>query len=255
MPATSRILALCALVLLVPGCAAISTLTQSSRPLEIFELRTPDLPPVGSAGRGVEVVIEEPATGGTLATDRIMIRPGPLQAQYLPGARWADPAPAMLQTLILRSVLESGAVGSAGRRSVGGAADYAVLSELTDFQAEIAPDSRSGDDPARPDRPAGARGRCRGRRPPHLLGHPTGHRVTDRAGRRRLRPRHPAAPGRGRALDPGRHPARRPARRHVIPGGAAPFGRAASQASAGRRPGGRFVAPAASARRSPGNIR
>ena len=126
------------LTLATSGCTAISALGEASRPLEIYELRTPATAPAATRRRDIEVVVEEPMASGALATERIMIRPGPLQAQYLPGVRWADPAPVMLQTLILRSLTESGALSSVGRRPLGTAGDYAVLSELTDFHAETA---------------------------------------------------------------------------------------------------------------------
>lgn len=126
-------------VLLLPtlsGCAAVSALSEASRPMEIYELRTPTIRPVAVERGDAELVVEEPRASGAIATERIMIRPGPLRAQYLPGVRWADPAPVMLQTLIVRSLIESGAFGSVGRRPVGMSGDYALLSELTDFQAE-----------------------------------------------------------------------------------------------------------------------
>lgn len=126
------------LTLAASGCTAISTLGEASRALEIYELRAPQAPTVATRRRDIEVVVEEPMAGGALATERIMIRPEPLKAQYLPGVRWADPAPVMLQTLILRSLTESGALSSVGRRPLGAAGDYAVLSELTDFHAETA---------------------------------------------------------------------------------------------------------------------
>lgn len=138
MTATLRlILPLLALPLLA-GCSAISALGEASQPLEIYELQTPPVPQVAARQRSVELVVEEPIASGALATERIMIRPAPLQAQYLPGVRWADTAPVMLQTLIVRSLTETGALNSVGRRPVGTIADYAVLGELTDFQAEPA---------------------------------------------------------------------------------------------------------------------
>lgn len=136
--------ALFGLLLFVPACGAISALDTASQPLEIYELRSPDVQSTVRRG-GTELVIEEPSASGALATERIMIQPGPLQAQYLPGVRWADTAPKMLQTLILRSITQTGALGSVGRRPVGTIADYAVLSELTDFQAETRPDARGAD--------------------------------------------------------------------------------------------------------------
>jgi cholesterol transport system auxiliary component len=51
-----------------------------------------------------DIIVEEPTAGGALNTDRIMIQPGRLQAQYLPDVRWSDPAPVMLQTLMLRAL-------------------------------------------------------------------------------------------------------------------------------------------------------
>lgn len=124
-------------LLFLPACSAISTLSQASRPLEVYQLRIPRIAPDSGGTLDLDLVVEEPRTGGALATDRIMIRPDPLRAQYLPGARWADPAPAMLRTLLLRSLMATGAVRSVGRQPVGGTADYALLGELTDFQAEI----------------------------------------------------------------------------------------------------------------------
>ena len=135
MTLTHRFVAL-ALCCLLPGCAALSALDDAADPLDVYELRTPAVQTATRRGN-TELVIEEPNASGALAVERIMIQPDPLQAQYLPGARWADTAPVMLQTLLVRSLTETGALGSVGRRPVGTLADYAVLSELTDFQAEV----------------------------------------------------------------------------------------------------------------------
>ena len=125
------------------GCGALTALEDAATPLEVYELRTPEVAQ-GGARRGVEMIVEEPLASGSLATERIMIRPSPLQAQYLPGVRWADPAPAMLQTMLVRSLSETGALGSVSRRPVGPRADYAVLGELTDFQGEAIEGAESG---------------------------------------------------------------------------------------------------------------
>ncbi|WP_226628556.1 ABC-type transport auxiliary lipoprotein family protein [Alloyangia pacifica] len=124
-----------ALALGTSGCAAISALDTASEPLDVYELQTPAID--GAAGRGwAELVVEPPIASGALSSERIMIRPAPLQAQYLPEARWSDDAPAMLQTLLVRSLAETGAFASVGRAPLGAQGDYALLGELTDFQAE-----------------------------------------------------------------------------------------------------------------------
>ena len=121
---------------LLPACSAVSVLENASVPLEVYELRVPSIAPV-TGRRNVELVVEEPVASGALAIERIMVRPAPLQAQYLPDVRWSDTAPIMLQTLLVRALTETGALSSVGRRPIGTAGDYAVLSELTDFQAEV----------------------------------------------------------------------------------------------------------------------
>ncbi len=125
------------------GCAAISSLTSAATTLEAYELQSAtDLPAVqGSVAR--DLVIETPTSGGALDTDRIMIRPGPFQAQYLPEARWTDSAPVMLQNLMLRAFEDTNALRYVGRRPLGGSGDFALVSELTDFQAEVGPDGTS----------------------------------------------------------------------------------------------------------------
>lgn len=122
---------------LLSGCAAL--LGGVAAPLDAFELRAP---PVAQAARatGRSLVIELPEASGALNTDRIMIRPNPLQAQYLPGARWTEAAPVMVQTMLLRAFQDSSALRYVGRRPLGGLGDVVLVSDLTDLQAEIGAD-------------------------------------------------------------------------------------------------------------------
>lgn len=129
--------------LVLGGCAAITSISDATTPLQAYGLRAPaDAPEVrGSLRR--DLVIETPTAGGALDTDRILIRPDPLQAAYLPRARWIDTAPVMLQNLMLRSFEDANALRYVGRRPLGGTADYLLVSELTDFQAELGPDGKA----------------------------------------------------------------------------------------------------------------
>src|SRR5690606_22429018 len=85
-----------------------------------------------------ELVIEPPKARGTLDTDRIMIRPNQLQTQYLPDARWGDTVPVTLQTLLVRGFGVYDAFTHVGRAPLGTAGDYALISEINDFNAEVA---------------------------------------------------------------------------------------------------------------------
>lgn len=124
------------------GCATLSALDGVSTALDVYELRAPSSI-TASTGRTLplEVIIEEPTTSGALQTDRIMIRPNPLQAQYLPGVRWSEPAPIMVQTLMQRSLEATQALRYVSRRPLGARGDIAILTELVNFQAEQVADT------------------------------------------------------------------------------------------------------------------
>jgi len=125
------------------GCGAVSALNQATTPLDAFELRAPrDLP---QAGRMLarSLSVEPPTTSGALDTDRILIKPNAVQSLYLPGVRWSEDAPQMVQTLVLRAFEDTGALSYVGRRPLGGSGDFALISEITDFQAELGPDGDS----------------------------------------------------------------------------------------------------------------
>ncbi|MCI5112537.1 MAG: ABC-type transport auxiliary lipoprotein family protein [Marivita sp.] len=125
---------------LLSGCAAISAVSDAATPLDVFELRAPDSIAATSARpRAIDVIVEIPTTSGALATDRIMIRPNALQAQYLPEVRWSEPTPVMVQTLMLRSIEAMGAVRYVGRKPLGVSGDFALVTEVIDFQADVVP--------------------------------------------------------------------------------------------------------------------
>ena len=125
--------------LMLGGCAAITSINEATQPLDAYELRAPSEPLDVQGSLPRHLVIKTPVASGAIDTDRIMIRPGPFQTAYLPGVRWVDTAPVMMQTILVRSLSDTGALRFVGRRSLGGQADYMLMSELTDFQAELGP--------------------------------------------------------------------------------------------------------------------
>ena len=142
MTALRRALLLLA-VLVLGGCAALTSLTEATTPLQAYELRAPSDPPAVQGSLRRDLVIETPTADGALDTDRILIRPDPFQVAYLPRARWTDTAPIMLQNLMVRSFNDTNALRYVGRRPIGGTADYRLLSDLTDFEAELGPDGET----------------------------------------------------------------------------------------------------------------
>jgi cholesterol transport system auxiliary component len=127
----------------VSGCGAISSLSKAGTELDAYTLspvRSAEAPRGGSA----HLIVELPSTAGALATDRILIKPVPYQAQYLPEGRWAEPAPALVQTLLVGSFQNLGGFKLVGRTANGLNPDYTLMTELQDFQVEpLGPDTEA----------------------------------------------------------------------------------------------------------------
>lgn len=129
-----------ALSLLLPGCSVLSAL-EGEPNRDVFELRAP--PGGGQCGRGrvAELVVETPKARGTLDTARIMVRPSALQTEYLPDAIWGDPVPVMLQGLLVEALQRYDVFTHVGREPLGLGGDYALISEIYDFNAEVGGDT------------------------------------------------------------------------------------------------------------------
>jgi len=130
--------------LALSGCATLASITDATTPLDAYSLRAPAEPPAIRGSLGQDLVIETPTSGGALDTDRVLIRPGPFEVAYLPKTRWTDTAPVMLQALMIRSFADTNALRYVGRRPLGGTGDFTLVSDLTDFQAEIGPGEEPG---------------------------------------------------------------------------------------------------------------
>ncbi|MFP4044732.1 MAG: ABC-type transport auxiliary lipoprotein family protein [Rhodosalinus sp.] len=127
--------ALCLVALTLSGCTAISAIERASEPLDVHELRAPAELPAARGMQDIQLVVEVPAAGGAIATDRILIRTGATQLAYLPEARWSEDAPVMMQTALVEAFLRTDAFRFVGRRPLGASGDVALVSELVDFGA------------------------------------------------------------------------------------------------------------------------
>lgn len=117
--------------LVLSACSAVS---QASAPLDAYTLQP--LPVAERQSGSRHLVVELPTASGALATDRILIKPNPLQAEYLPKGRWVDPVPELIQTLLVASLQNTGGFRLVGRDGAGMTPDFVALVEVNDFQAE-----------------------------------------------------------------------------------------------------------------------
>ncbi|MEO1689514.1 MAG: ABC-type transport auxiliary lipoprotein family protein [Pseudomonadota bacterium] len=126
-----------AAALTVAGCASFDTLNAVATPSELYSLTPkstfdPALPKVTE-----QIVVDVPTATAAVNTDRIAVQPSPLRVQYFPVARWVDRAPLFIQTLLIESFENSEKVGAVGRSTVGLRADYLIVTDIREFQAEL----------------------------------------------------------------------------------------------------------------------
>jgi cholesterol transport system auxiliary component len=123
------------------GCSGLGVLGRAGAPQDVFEIRAPAALPVArNRPQAIDFIVEVPSASGALDTDSIMVRPSANQIQYLPGARWSENAPVMIQTAIVDALERTNAFRFVGRRPLSAAGDLALVGSLTDFQAEIVPE-------------------------------------------------------------------------------------------------------------------
>ena len=109
------------LVALTSGCAGLSTLSSAAEPTDLYVL-TPKSTFSASLPRlRQQIVVSEPTATAVISGDRIAVQPSPLKVEFLPGARWVDSAPAIIQTLLIESYENSGKVDAVGRSSASAA--------------------------------------------------------------------------------------------------------------------------------------
>lgn len=135
----SRLVLSCAALGFLTGCTALSTLTSATAPTDLYVLTPkstfdPRLPRLRQ-----QIVVAEPTATAAVSTDRMAVQPSPLQVEYLPGARWVDRAPVIIQALLIESYENSGKVDAVGRSAVSLRADYLIVTDVREFQARVPP--------------------------------------------------------------------------------------------------------------------
>ncbi len=82
-----------------------------------------------------QLLIDTPKANDLLDGQRIVVAPDSNQRQVYRGARWAERAPVLIQSVWLHGFESDGRVASVGRNGSGLRADIILASDLTDFQA------------------------------------------------------------------------------------------------------------------------
>ncbi len=120
---------------LLSGCTGLASLNSATAPVDLYLLTPkstfdPGLPRVRQ-----QIVVTEPTATAAVSNDRITVQPTALEVRFLPGARWVDRAPLIIQSLLIESFENSGKVDAVGRSAIGLRADYEIVTDVREFQA------------------------------------------------------------------------------------------------------------------------
>jgi cholesterol transport system auxiliary component len=129
------VLAAIVLLAVLAGCSSL--LDVKRQPFTIY---SPQLEPAAATRMAAvdwQLVVETPLASDTLDTARMLVMPTPGVLEVFPGARWSDPAPALLRSLVVEGFEDSGRIAGVGSAASGMRADYALAIELRDLQLEI----------------------------------------------------------------------------------------------------------------------
>lgn len=127
--------------LLTSGCTGLSTLSSAAEPTDLYVL-TPKSTFKASLPRlRQQIIVSEPTATAVISGDRIAVQPTPVRVEFLPGVRWVDTAPAIIQTLLIESYENTNKVDAVGRSAVSLRADYVIVTDLREFQALLPPNA------------------------------------------------------------------------------------------------------------------
>ncbi len=83
-----------------------------------------------------QLVVERPIASVGLNSQKIALQRTPVTLDYFAHANWTDSAPEMIQSLLIETFESTGKIKAVSRESTQLRPDYALQSELRDFQAE-----------------------------------------------------------------------------------------------------------------------
>jgi cholesterol transport system auxiliary component len=128
-----RRLVLAALALMPASCSLLGGV-----PPKLYTLTPASDFPAGGARVSWQLLINVPAGAAALDTERIALKHSPTTVDYFADTAWTDRAPLLVQSLLVQSFENSGRIDAVARDSLALRADYVLLTELRDFEAEYA---------------------------------------------------------------------------------------------------------------------
>lgn len=118
------------------AAACVGVLPGGKEPPRLFELSPKSTFPADLPKVDWQLTVDVPVAGTVLNTPRIALRRSPFSLEYYARAAWIDRAPVMVQKLLVESFDNTKKITVAARQLRDLRADYSLITELREFQAE-----------------------------------------------------------------------------------------------------------------------
>jgi cholesterol transport system auxiliary component len=119
-------------LLVLAGC---SSLFGRSDPAHLYRVTPKSTYPPDLPHRSVQLLIDLPLAPAGLDTSRIALTRSAVSIDYFADSEWTDRATLLVQTTLLESFENSGAINAIDRESVGLRADFILKTEMRHFEA------------------------------------------------------------------------------------------------------------------------
>jgi cholesterol transport system auxiliary component len=116
------------------GCAGMLT-----RPLPTYDLTAPRAFPRHVGPPRGQLIVVEPTALSILDSERIVVRPSPVEVGYLQDAQWSDRLPRLMQERIIQAFENASRLRAVGRPRDRMSADYQLVTDVRAFDVSFFP--------------------------------------------------------------------------------------------------------------------
>ncbi|MCE9650744.1 MAG: ABC-type transport auxiliary lipoprotein family protein [Parvibaculum sp.] len=118
------------------GCALANVASEPAPQLFMLTAGHPASGGAEAGGAAARILVDDFTASAAIDTARIVFQPNPNEIKYYADARWADRAPAMIQSLMIETLQNSGRFASVAARGSEIRGDLAVKGDIRQFAAE-----------------------------------------------------------------------------------------------------------------------
>lgn len=135
---SKRLLPLLAIVMCASLAGCISLISEPD-PITVYSLRAkPADDPAKEPKVPWSLTVIRPNSTSILDSNRIAVRPEANVLQVYKGANWSDSLPDLMQSVVVESFEDSGAIATVSRQNSGVPAEVALLIDIRQFEAVYA---------------------------------------------------------------------------------------------------------------------